>query len=304
MSQTEIVLIKLGLSSISSAIAETATFPLDLTKTRLQIQGEVATKTILQKKGMLETAKGIIRREGLTKLWSGLHPAVFRQVIYTGVRMPSYEFFRENLFKRNLDGSFSVWKAILCGCCAGSVGQFIATPMDLAKVKMQTRYQQTSVKCNYSNRSLLKFFIAIYQTRGIRGLWAGCIPSIHRAALVNIGNLATYDIAKQKILKNTKLKDNWQCHMVSSICSGFVASSLSTPADVIKTRIMNQARSSDGRGLYYTSSCDCLIKTIKQEGIFSLYKGFIPIWSRIAPWSMIFWLTNEQLRKLIGFKTF
>ena len=76
-----------------------------------------------------------------------------------------------------------------------------------------------------------------------------------------------------------------------------------TPADVIKTRVMNQP-TKDGRGLYYKSTIDCLVKSIRREGIFSLYKGFFPIWTRMAPWSITFWTTYEKLRKICGVETF
>ena len=59
-----------------------------------------------------------------------------------------------------------------------------------------------------------------------------------------------------------------------------------------------------GRGIYYKSTSDCLYKTITKEGVMSLYKGFVPIWSRIAPWSVIFWVVNEELRKFIGLQGF
>ncbi len=36
------------------------------------------------------------------------------------------------------------------------------------------------------------------------------------------------------------------------------------------------------RGLLYSSSIDCLMKCIRQEGFFALYKGFIPIWARMV----------------------
>lgn len=63
------------------------TFPLDLTKTRLQIQGESAvplcgqaTKRTNPYRGMLRTAAGIIQEEGVLKLWQGATPAVYRQI--------------------------------------------------------------------------------------------------------------------------------------------------------------------------------------------------------------------------------
>ena len=48
---------------------------------------------------------------------------------------------------------------------------------------------------------------------------------------------------------------------LSSICSGLVASSLGTPADVMKTRMMNQPYR-NGRGVYYKSTLDCLVQTV------------------------------------------
>ena len=75
---------------------------------------------------------------------------------------------------------------------------------------------------------------------------------------------------------------------MSSICSGFIASLCCTPADVIKSRIMQT--NSPYKGL-----TDCIYKTVTEEGILSLYKGFYPIWFRLAPWQLIFWVSYEKL---------
>lgn len=64
------------------------TFPLDLTKTRLQVQGEAAvhrngaaaTGQAVAYRGMLRTAAGIVQEEGVRKLWQGATPAVYRHI--------------------------------------------------------------------------------------------------------------------------------------------------------------------------------------------------------------------------------
>ena len=38
------------------------------------------------------------------------------------------------------------------------------------------------------------------------------------------------------------------------------------------------------RGLLYKGSVDCFQQTIAKEGFFALYKGFLPVWIRMAPW--------------------
>ena len=84
---------------------------------------------------------------------------------------------------------------------------------------------------------------------------------------------------------------------MSSICSGFVASLCCTPADVIKSRIMQSNSPYNGIG-------DCIYKTVTEEGFISLYKGFYPIWFRLAPWQLIFWVSYEKLRITSGLESF
>lgn len=303
----KVISINYATSAAAATVAESVTFPLDLTKTRLQIQGEVAASgnsPAVVKRGMVRTAVYIVREEGLIKLWQGLPPAVYRHLIYTGVRMGVYEQLRDNILGRNPDGSFPVWKAVIGGLSAGSIGQFVTSPMDLVKVQMQMDGKRIMEGKPPRVRGVYHAFQTIIRSGGVRALWAGWVPNVQRAALVNMGDLATYDTVKQTILRNTSLNDNWFCHTLSSGCSGLVAAILGTPADVIKTRIMNQATDKHGNGLYYKSSVDCLMKTIRNEGFFSLYKGFVPIWSRMAPWSLTFWLSWEEIRKLTGTATF
>ncbi len=53
-------------------------------------------------------------------------------------------------------------------------------------------------------------------------------------------DLATYDKVKHELLSRTMLKDDYVTHGLSSGCAGLSAAVVSTPADVIKTRLMNQ----------------------------------------------------------------
>ena len=76
------------------------------------------------------------------------------------------------------------------------------------------------------------------------------------------------------------------------------------PADVVKSRVMNQPLDADGRGTLYRGSLDCLRKTVQEEGFAALYKGAFPSWLRIAPWSLTFFLTFEQLRRVCGLASF
>ena len=77
-----------------------------------------------------------------------------------------------------------------------------------------------------------------------------------------------------------------------------VAAIASSPVDLAKTRLMNAG---DGRAVY-RGMFHCLSSTARNEGIFALYKGFFPNWFRLAPWTLMFFLSYERIR--FGLSTF
>ncbi|CAG2176032.1 unnamed protein product, partial [Oppiella nova] len=117
----ETFVFKYTLSFFAASCAETITYPLDLIKGRLQIQGEKALtqyesvkgQRVIAHRGMAGTALGIVKEEGFLRLWQGLSPAIYRHVVYSGVRMTLYEYIREELLGKNPDGTIPVWKAIV-----------------------------------------------------------------------------------------------------------------------------------------------------------------------------------------------
>uniref|UniRef100_A0A7M5ECL1 Mitochondrial uncoupling protein n=2 Tax=Anopheles funestus TaxID=62324 RepID=A0A7M5ECL1_ANOFN len=291
-------------SVFAASIAETVTYPLDLTKTRLQIQGEAAAVDAegavkkLKYRGMFATATGIIREEGALKLWQGITPALYRHLVYSGVRIVTYDALRKKL--RNGKDHFSLWQSALSGVGAGALAQWLASPADLVKVHIQMEGKRRLLGLEPRVHSAAHAFREIVSRGGIFGLWKGSVPNVQRAALVNLGDLTTYDTVKHFIMHKTGLPDCHLVHIMSSICAGLVAATMGTPADVVKTRIMNQPTDASGRGLLYKGSIDCLQQTIGKEGFFALYKGFLPVWIRMAPWSLTFWLSFEQIRASLG----
>lgn len=117
------------------------------------------------------------------------------------------------------------------------------------------------------------------------GLWRGGLPNVQRAALVNMGEMTTYDTAKRWLQWRFDLTDGPLLHGCASTMSGFVSACLGTPADFIKTRMMNQrvvTISGVPLSPLYTGMIDCAVKVVRQEGFFTLYRGFFLIWGRMV----------------------
>lgn len=181
--------------------------------------------------------------------------------------------------------------------------QLVASPADLVKVRMQAdgRLVSQGIQPRYSG--LFDALKKIIHSEGFGGLWKGAFPNVQRAFLVNMGELACYDQAKRFIIHNRVADDNIYAHTLSSIMSGFAATALSCPADVVKTRMMNQATGKEG-SVGYRNSYDCLGKTVKIEGLGALWRGFFPTWARLGPWQFVFWVSYEKFRQIAGLTAF
>lgn len=297
--------VRFGFAIFASAVAETATFPLDITRARLQIQGELVSKGSVAERaayrGAIQTMTGIVREEGFTALFRGLSPAVIRHAVYTGARMNIYEYLRSALS----DGKnpLSLWQTMVLSMSSGAIGQFLASPTDLVKTQMQLEGKRLLQGNPPRFNGVGGAFMNVYREAGLRGMWRGSIPNMQRAALVNMGDFTAYEYTKRNLLAHTNFGDTTATHAIASLTSSLSAAILGTPADVVKTRMMNQPFVS-GKPTLYRSSLDCLQQAIRTEGFLSLYKGFVPIWCRMAPWSMTFWIVNEKARSLMGMEGF
>ncbi|XVF67265.1 hypothetical protein PTKIN_Ptkin10aG0106600 [Pterospermum kingtungense] len=100
------------------------------------------------------------------------------------------------------------------------------------------------------------------------------------------------------ILEKGVMRDGIGTHMTASFETGFVAAVASNPIDVIKTRVMN-IKVVLGVEPPYTGALDCALKTVKAKGPMALYKGFIPTISRQGPFTVVLFVTLEQVRKLL-----
>lgn len=183
------------------------------------------------------------------------------------------------------------------------VAQVVASPADLVKVRMQADGRMVSQGLSPRYSGFIDALTKIIRMEGLRGLWKGVFPNVQRAFLVNMGELACYDQAKRFIIYNEICDDNIYAHTLSSIMSGFSATALSCPADVIKTRMMNQAIGKEC-GVQHRNSLNCLVKTVRIEGLGALWRGFFPTWARLGPWQFVFWVSYERFRQIAGLDPF
>lgn len=315
---------------IASIIAGCSTHPLDLIKVRMQLQGEnhvpntnpnhlhhhnlrpafaFNSTTIAApgaqlhipsppppKTGPISVGVKIFQTEGVPALFSGVSATVLRQTLYSTTRMGLYEVFKQKWSDPN-SGTLPLGRKIAAGLIAGGIGAAVGNPADLAMVRMQADGRlPASQRRNY--KSVVDAISQMAKQEGVTSLWRGSSLTVNRAMIVTASQLASYDQFKETILGKGLMKDGLGTHVTASFAAGFVASVASNPVDVIKTRVMNM-RVEPGMAAPYSGALDCALKTVRAEGPMALYKGFIPTISRQGPFTVVLFVTLEQVRKVL-----
>ncbi|KAH0745270.1 hypothetical protein KY285_006927 [Solanum tuberosum] len=311
---------------IASIIAGCSTHPLDLIKVRMQLQGETpisapatvhnlrpalafhtgaANHTISipapsvvapPRVGPVSVGVKIIQQEGVAALFSGVSATVLRQTLYSTTRMGLYDMLKQKWTDPDTN-IMPLSKKIVAGLIAGGIGAAVGNPADVAMVRMQADGRlPISQRRNY--KSVIDAITQMSKSEGVASLWRGSSLTVNRAMLVTASQLASYDQFKETILEKGLMKDGLGTHVTSSFAAGFVAAVASNPVDVIKTRVMNM-KVEPGMAPPYNGAIDCAMKTIKAEGPMALYKGFIPTISRQGPFTVVLFVTLEQVRKML-----
>lgn len=270
-------------SAIGAAIAESVTLPTDVAKVRLQVQTNAGGGKGIPYTGMVNCLQRIAKEEGPRALWKGYTPALVRQVCYTSLSLVLYEPVRNmysGLGEKGAPPTFV--QRLLAGGTAGAIAMTVFNPTEVLKTQVQTSKEALGLG------TIIK---RVYARDGVLGFWAGLKPNIARTFLVNAAELGTYDEAKTRI--SVHLGEGIVTHVAASTVAGFASACTSTPADVVKTRLMNSAGQDNPK---YTSVVGTVRTVVNEEGFLALYKGFIPIVTRKSIWCTIFFVSYEKLR--------
>eukprot|EP01119_Soliformovum_irregulare_P004145 TRINITY_DN15159_c0_g1_i1.p1 TRINITY_DN15159_c0_g1~~TRINITY_DN15159_c0_g1_i1.p1 ORF type:complete len:305 (+),score=66.56 TRINITY_DN15159_c0_g1_i1:92-916(+) len=271
--------------------ASVCTHPLDTLKVRMQLAG-------MNEKGKAPSTFGtvirVIKDEGPFAFYKGLSASLLRQATYTTARIGLYLKIKEYMERES--ANVGVLKKIGGSMIAGAGGAIVGSPADVILVRMQADGKlPLDQRRNYKN--VFHGLSVIIKEEGIARLWRGCMPNVGRAMLMTAGQLASYDVAKE-VLLNSGMKDGRACHFSASLMAGFVATTITSPVDVVKTRVMNQ------KDHQYKNAIDCAGKILRSEGPFAFYKGFIPYFLRLGPHTIITFLIFEELAKVFrGYNT-
>lgn len=186
--------------ALAGTAATTATYPLDLLRTRFAAQGNERIYTSL-----FASIRDITRHEGPKGFFRGLSAGVGQIVPYMGLFFSLYESFKSVFAGVTLPlGSMGSGDA-LAGVLASVMSKTAVFPLDTVRKRLQV---QGPTRSKYVHRNIpvyeagvLRTIGAIVTREGLRGLYRGLTVSLIKAAPASAVTMWTYERAIGAIKK-------------------------------------------------------------------------------------------------------
>ncbi|KAL3351754.1 hypothetical protein AABB24_020035 [Solanum stoloniferum] len=251
----------------AGVVVEAALYPIDTIKTRLQaVRG-----------GGQIILKGLY--SGLAGNLVGVLPA---SAIFIGVYEPAKRKLLDS-FPENL----SALAHLTAGAIGGAASSIVRVPTEVVKQRMQT--------CQFS--SAPDAVLLIVAKEGFRGLYAGYGSFLLRDLPFDAIQFCLYEQLRMgyKLAAKRDLKVSENA-MIGAF-AGAITGAITTPLDVIKTRLMVQGSAKQYEGILH-----CVKTIAREEGASTLFKGIGPrvLWIGIG--GSIFFGVLERTKKLVAAK--
>ncbi|KAL2497034.1 S-adenosylmethionine carrier 1 [Abeliophyllum distichum] len=251
----------------AGVVVETVLYPIDTIKTRLQAVrggGEIILKGLYS---------------GLAGNLAGVLPA---SAIFIGV----YEPAKEKLLK-SLPESFSALAHLTAGAVGGAASSIVRVPTEVVKQRMQTGQFASAPDA-------VRLIVA---KEGFRGLYAGYGSFLLRDLPFDAIQFCIYEQLRigYKLAARRDLNDPENA-MIGAF-AGAITGAVTTPLDVIKTRLMVQGSATQYKGISH-----CVSTIAREEGSSALFKGMGPrvLWIGIG--GSIFFVVLERTKQLLAQK--
>jgi len=240
---------------------------------------------------MTTMAMQISRSQGVLALYNGISASLLRQLTYSMSRFAAYNQLKESSGVPERDLPF--YKRVLFAGVSGFAGGIIGTPADLVNVRMQNDIKlPKEQRRNYKHAG--DGLYRILREEGAPRLFSGVIMASSRAVLMTIGQLSCYDQVKGMLIASGVFGENIVTHFSASFIAGGIATAITQPFDVAKTRMMNAPPG------HYASILSCFVD-ISRNGVSGFFKGFVPAFVRLGPQTILTFVFLEQLRLHCGY---
>lgn len=236
--------------------------------------------------GTVDAFIKIIRQEGIRSLWSGLPPTLVMAVPATVIYFTCYDQLCTALKARMTEHSREA--PLLAGAIARVGSATVISPLELIRTKLQSQKQ--------SYQELTGIIRSAVATEGWLSLWRGLGPTLLRDVPFSAMYWYNYERAKTFLCQHYNTQEpTITISFFSGALSGSIASIVTLPFDVVKTRRQVELGELQAMNLSCqgSSTFRCMRLIVAEQGVSGLFAGFLPRLIKVAPACAIMISTYE-----------
>ncbi|KAL8840350.1 MAG: hypothetical protein Q9170_001365 [Blastenia crenularia] len=253
-----------ALGSIAGAFGAFVVYPIDLVKTRMQNQRSKRVGEMMYKNS-IDCAKKVVKNEGFKGLYSGVLPQLVGVAPEKAIKLTVNDLIRGHFTEKN---SNKIWwpHEILAGGSAGACQVVFTNPLEIVKIRLQVQGEMAK-HADVPRRSAMW----IVKNLGLVGLYKGASACLLRDVPFSAIYFPSYNHLKRDLFGEGPSKKLGIVQLLTAgAIAGMPAAYLTTPCDVIKTRLQVEARKGETK---YTSLRHCAATVYREEGLRAFFKG-------------------------------
>ncbi|KAJ5775903.1 uncharacterized protein N7511_000914 [Penicillium nucicola] len=254
-----------ALGSVAGAFGAFMVYPIDLVKTRLQNQRSSRPGERLYNNS-IDCARKVIRNEGFLGLYSGVIPQLIGVAPEKAIKLTVNDLVR-GYFTDKDTHRIKYMHEVLAGGTAGACQVVFTNPLEIVKIRLQVQGEIAKNVEGAPRRSALW----IVKNLGLMGLYKGASACLLRDVPFSAIYFPTYAHLKSDFFGETPTNKLGVVQLLTAgAIAGMPAAYLTTPCDVIKTRLQVEARKGDTK---YNGLRHCAQTVWKEEGLAAFFKG-------------------------------
>ncbi|GAO15775.1 uncharacterized protein UV8b_03105 [Ustilaginoidea virens] len=253
-----------ALGSLAGAFGAFMVYPIDLVKTRLQNQRGAQPGQRLYKNS-IDCFQKVFRNEGLRGLYSGVLPQLVGVAPEKAIKLTVNDLVRRHFTDKQ--GRIPLSAEILAGASAGGCQVVFTNPLEIVKIRLQVQGEVAKSVEGAPRRSAMW----IVRNLGLVGLYKGASACLLRDVPFSAIYFPTYNHLKKDFFGESPTKKLGVLQLLTAgAIAGMPAAYLTTPCDVIKTRLQVEARKGEAS---YTGLRHAARTIWREEGFTAFFKG-------------------------------
>lgn len=213
------------------------------------------------------------------------------------------------------------WAHFVAGGLGGMTAATLTSPLDVLKTRLQSTFYQSQLAAsraakgipNPNQMGLLRaswlhisetgqILAQIPKVEGWRALFKGLGPNLIGVVPARAINFWAYGNGKRVYaeLMNGG-KESAAVHLMAAASAGIITGTATNPIWLVKTRLQldKQNAGPGGVGRQYRNAWDCVVKTVRHEGVKGLYRGLSASYLGVSE-STLQWVLYEQAKSSLS----